>query len=256
MTALAWTAQQQAFAAALLDPRAAPPESVTTHNGAAVAARFDVYRNNVHTSLIDALLATFPVTAQLVSEDSFRVLAREFLRCELPRQAALHDYGSGLPAFLRSWAPAASTAYLPDVAALEQAWWQAYGAADAPALRLHDFAAVDGEQLLALHARLHPATRLIDSAHPVHSIWAAHQAAGEPAPLSDWQAECVLITRPTATVKVRRMARGEHDFLAALDTGATLEWLAGAALARDAQFDLGTTLRLAIEAGAIQELHP
>jgi len=249
-----WAQQQQGFAAALLDPHAPTPDCVQARQGAQPEARFDVYRNNVHASLVEALLATFPVTARLVSEDSFRALARDFLRVHLPARAALHDYGDALAHFLRTGEAAASPAYLPDVAALEHAWWQAYGAAEAPVLSLHDIAAMPGEDLLRLRARLHPAVRLLQSAHPVYTIWAAHQGVGSPAPPRTWQAENVLITRPQAEVQVRCTGAGAHAFLAGLPHAA-LEDAAAAALDIDPAFELGHTLQLAIEAGAIEELH-
>jgi hypothetical protein len=249
-----WSADQRRFAQALLNPESAVPEFITTRNGTDVAQRFDVYRNNVLSSLIDALLAAFPVTARLVSEDSFRVLAREYLRHELPQHAALHEFGAALPEFLRHFAPAAETPYLPDIAALEHAWWQSYGALDAPALSLRELAAVSGESLLTRRIQLHPAARLVASGHPVHSIWAAHQG-GEPSAPAAWTAEFVLITRPEATVAVRAISAADHTMLAALLAGATVEVAAAAALARDPQFDPGTTLLLAVNAGAIQELH-
>lgn len=253
MSAPAWPVQQRGFARALLDPLGAMPDFLATRNGAALAARFDVYRNNVHAGLIDALLATFPVTARLVSEDSFRALAREFLRRELPQGAALHDYGATLPAFLRELATTDSPAYLPDVAALEQAWWQAYGAADAPVFTVAGLAAFDGEHLLRQGARLHPATHLLASDHPVHGIWAAHQQGDEPVAPASWEAECVLITRPDTQVQVLAISVAEHAFAGALAGGALLEDAAGAALAFDPGFDFGAVLLRMVEAGAIQE---
>jgi hypothetical protein len=250
-----WLARQQAFATALLDPLLPAPDFLRARTGAALAARFNVYRNNVHSSLSEALLAAFPVTARLVGEEFFRALARDFLRLQPPRSAALHDYGGELPAFIRQLAEAAPP-YLADVAALEHAWWRAYGAADAPSLAAGDLATMTGDQLLTWRAQLHPATQLIASAHPVHGIWAAHQTQGEPTAPAYWGPECALITRPAMQVQVRHITCGQHAFLAALATGATLESGAEVALGRDAGFDPGTTLLLAIEAGAIQELHP
>jgi hypothetical protein len=255
MSLPAWPAQQQDFARALLDPHAATPQFLATGDGAAPATRFDVYRNNVHAGLIDALLAAFPVTARLVSEQSFRALAREYLRRELPQGAALHDYGATLPAFLRNLATSDSPAYLPDVAALEHAWWHSYGAADAPVLAIGALSA-PGEQLLRRRARLHPATHLVASAHPVHGIWSAHQHEGEPVPPANWTGECVLITRPDAQVQVLPIAPAEHAFLATLAAAAALEDAAGTALALDPTFDFGSSLLRVVEAGAIQELIP
>jgi hypothetical protein len=253
---LQWPAQQQAFAAALLDPDVAVPDFLRARAGARLEDRFDIYRNNVHASLGEALFAAFPVTARLVGEEFFRALAIEFLRRHLPGRAPLHDYGAQLPAYIRAHPAAVSLPYLADVAALEQAWWQAYGAADAQAMSVPDLAAVPGEQLLAMRARLHPAVRLLQSAHPVHGLWMAHQVEGEPAPVAQWQAECVLLTRPEATVQLRRIEPSQHALLAALGAGARLEEAAGIALVNDPDFDFGSALLLAVEAGALQELNP
>ncbi len=254
MSASRWLAQQREFAGALLDPQRPAPPFLRTRDGAALSARLDVYRNNVHAGLIEALLATFPVTVRLVSEESFRALAREYLRRELPREAALHEYGAGLPSFLNSLADADSPAFLPDVAALEHAWWQSYGAADAPVLDAAALAGLAGGQLLRKCARIHPAMRLVASAHPVLGIWTAHQGAAEPQPPADWQAEHVLITRPDTRVQMICISPAGHAFLDALASGEPLESAAGAALAQDPAFDLGTTLLRTVHAGAIQEL--
>ncbi len=256
MIAHIWNLQQAGFAAALLDPHLATPAFLQTRNGADLDARFDVYRNNVHASLIDALQAAFPVTCQLTGEEFFRAMARDCLRQHLPGGAALHDYGSQLPDFIRGFLPAADLPWLGDVAALEHAWWQAYGAADAPAVAADALAQIDIEQLLALRARLHPAVRLLDSMHPVHTIWSGHQLHGEPKAPEKWLAECVLITRPEAAVRTHALSPGEHRFITALGAGATFETAAQAALDITPGFDLGNTLLLAIEAGTIEELHP
>jgi hypothetical protein len=255
MNAGSWQIQQHAMAKVLLEPQAATPDWLATRNGASIAERLDVYRNNVHSSLIETLAATFPVAVRVVSEDSFRVLARAYLRAELPASAALLDYGAGLPAFIRRWEPAAPLPWLADLAALEHAWWQAYGAADAPTLSLREVAAVSGAALLGQRARIHPAARTLQSAHPVHSIWLAHQSTGDPAPPERWDPECVLLSRPEADVQVTLITAPAHTWLGALSRGSTIEDAATAALRLDPGFDLGTTLLLAIQAGVIQELH-
>ena len=63
---------QQAFAQALLAPQATCPEGVFSSNGAEPASRFAVYRNNVHSALINALVAAYPVARQLVGDEFFR----------------------------------------------------------------------------------------------------------------------------------------------------------------------------------------
>ncbi|MGH6946762.1 MAG: DNA-binding domain-containing protein, partial [Kiloniellales bacterium] len=64
------------FAAALLDPDRATPAAVAGPNGKAAGKRYDVYRNNVTVSLIDALAATFPATLRITGAEFFRAMAR------------------------------------------------------------------------------------------------------------------------------------------------------------------------------------
>ena len=64
-----------AFAQALRDP-AAPPPRLAALNGCDPFARFNVHRNNVAVSLVDALCERHPVCVQLVGAEFFRAMAR------------------------------------------------------------------------------------------------------------------------------------------------------------------------------------
>src|SRR5215217_522878 len=64
------------FAAALLDPDRATPAAAAGPNGKAARKRYNVYRNNVTVSLIDALAAVFPATMRITGTDFFRAMAR------------------------------------------------------------------------------------------------------------------------------------------------------------------------------------
>ena len=77
---LAAVGSQAAFAAALLYPARPCPPGLHAWNGSDPAARLAVYRNNVVSSLIDALADTFPVVQQLVGEEFFRAMAGVFAR--------------------------------------------------------------------------------------------------------------------------------------------------------------------------------
>ena len=68
------------FAQALLAPEAPSPTCTRDPRGGAAGVRFDVYRNNVTVSLIEAMEAAFPVVAQLVGKAFFTAMAREFVR--------------------------------------------------------------------------------------------------------------------------------------------------------------------------------
>jgi len=152
----------------------------------------------------------------------------------------------------RDFPPARDLPYLPDVAALETAWVDAYHAAEAEAAPLSALAEVAPERLETLRFAFHPATRLLRFASPAASLWAAHQGSDEPAPPENWGPEDALITRPEAEVVVRVLPSGAHELFAALQDGATLGEAAAPMLARGE--DPGAHLVGLMSAGAARAL--
>jgi hypothetical protein len=161
-------------------------------------------------------------------------------------------YGANFPDFVRGFEPARDLDYLPDVAALENAWVEAYHAAEAAPWPLTALSDIAPERLETLRFALHPAVRLARFETPAASIWSAHQGDGEPAPPQRWGGEDVLVTRPHAEVFVRVMPDGGHDFLAALRAGVSLGQAATPLI--EAGADPGVHLVGLIEAGAIAGL--
>jgi Putative DNA-binding domain len=241
-----------AFAAALADPAAATPTQTRGREGAPDARRFAVYRNNVVLSLIASLGARYPVTRRLVGEDFFRAMASAYAAANKPDTPVLIGYGGGFPAFIAGFEPARNLAYLADVARLENAWVEAYHAAEAAPLALAALAGFDAESLAAARVVFHPATRLLRADHPAASIWAAHQGVGEVAPIENWRPEEALITRPGGEVLLRVLPAGGYAFASALLTGASVAQAHQAAGVE--AFDAGAHLVGLIEAGALTKL--
>ena len=106
--------------------------------------------------------------------------------------------------------------YLADVARLEAAWTRAYHAADAAPLTVADLAAIPADELGAARLSRHPAAELVRSAHPVGSIWAAHQSRDGGAAARSGPAETVLVTRPAMDVSVHVLPARDAPFAAAL----------------------------------------
>lgn len=123
---------QAAFAAALLDMQRPCPEGLLSANGADPASRYAVYRNNVQSSLINALAEGYPVVLQLVGDEFFRAMVALYVQRYPPQSPLINDYGKDFAEFIDSFEPAASVPYLADVARLERLRVQAYHAADAP----------------------------------------------------------------------------------------------------------------------------
>jgi hypothetical protein len=239
------------FARAVLDADAPVPQPLVRKAAGMPSRRFDVYRNNVYASLIDALSGRFPMVARLVGEEFFRAMARVYVQEEPPRSAVLLRYGEGLPNFVARFPPAAPVPYLADVARLEWARHETYHAADAVPLSIAALTEVaDGAAEATL--TLHPSRRVVRSPYPVITIWqlALREGEREPARLPAC-GEDALVVRPKLDVEVRCLPPGGAAFALALKGGVTLEEAAASAMREAPAFDLKTNLAGLITSGAI-----
>ncbi|HEX3845358.1 MAG TPA: DNA-binding domain-containing protein [Steroidobacteraceae bacterium] len=241
---------QGEFALALLDPeRRAPPECVDPA-GRPDARRFAVYRNNVASSLIEALEAAYPAVRRLVGEDYFRAVARIYVADAPPRSPIMLHYGEGFAEFLARYEPLADYPYLRDVARIERAWLEAYHAAEAEPLNPDVLAGIAAHRVADLCFTLHPSVRLVRSAFPALTIWRANVRDEAPLPIGlEAAAEDALIARPEAEVEVRLMPPGGARFLEALAQGWPLAEAAAACACES--FDLTAHLTALLESGLL-----
>lgn len=245
---------QHAFAQALLHADAPLPAGLTGARGVADAARFAVYRNNVHVGLTRALAQRFGVTERLVGGEFFAGMARAYAQEHKPSSPLIIDYGDDFPDFIAGFGPAQALPYLPDVARLEAAWTRAYHAADAAPLALARLATFAPEALATLTLKPHPSATLLRSPFPAGAIWAAHQGA-ELADIEAWQPETVLVVRPEMAVNVHVLPAGDGPFAALLFAGGTLGAAAEAALNEEPGFDFGAALVGLLTLRAFADIH-
>ncbi|MBH3465336.1 putative DNA-binding domain-containing protein [Pseudomonas carnis] len=248
---------QQTFAEALLAPQATCPEGVFSSNGAEPASRFAVYRNNVHSALINALAAAYPVARQLVGDEFFRAMAGLYAQAHPPTSPLISEYGGTFADFIQGFEPAWSVPYLADVARLERLRVRAYHAADCLVLDQHCvLRQLQGcAQLGQLRVGLHPSLATLESSYSVVSIWAAHQADGAITSFNPWHAQGGLVLRQGLVVKVFAIDRGSVTFINRLNQGAGLEMAIADALKASDEFDLHLCLTLLISHDAITHLH-
>jgi len=241
------------MAASLLDPLLAAPDDLRAWNGSDPRHRLAVHRNNVLSSLIDALADTFPVAQELVGEEFFRALAASFVRAAPPRTPILAHYGAEFPDFVAGFPPAANVPYLVDVARLEWLRVQAYHAADAAPVKQAVLArlATCTEALGGLQLRLHPSVHAFSSPFAAVSIWSAHQGLGDLADIDIHAGECALVLRQDLEVVVLPLAAEAIEFVKAVQCGARLDAAVDAAVARAADFDLVTLLAALLGRGAL-----
>jgi len=244
---------QTEFRAALLDPDLPAPDGLGDGRGGPAGRRFDVYRNNVASSLIDALEVGFPAVQKLIGRTNFRAIMGVFLRQHPPEAPMIAVYGAALPQFLAGFSPLAHLGYLRDVARLEQALRESYHAADAAPVDPAELQAMHPDLLPAARVTLAPAMRLIRSDWPLHAIWTyAMEGGAQP----HAAAEDVVVTRPAFDPVMAVAGPGGASFILALAAGRTIGAAHDAALAEAPEFDLPAILDILIGGCALHRLIP
>lgn len=249
------TSYAAGFVPALLDPGRATPHAVAGPNGKAAVKRYNVYRNNVTVSLINALAAAFPATERITGAEFFRAMARSHVRATPPTSPLLFDYGHDFPEFIQGYEYAGAMPWLADVARIERAWLDAYHAADADPLVPQALASIPIEKLAATVLAPHPATRVLRSRFPAVSIFAANRDNYPVGRIEATGPEDALVTRPGLQVFVRHLPPGGAVFLARLITGEPLGAAAASALSENPEFDLAANIAGMLEAGAFAACH-
>ncbi len=234
----------------LLELQNAMRESLIHRNDEAVSAmlaegiandRLNIYRNTFFLGLTKALRLCYPVVQRLVGEDFFDGAAQIFVAEHPPRTAYLDQYGGEFPDFLQAFPPAASIAYLADVASLEWAVSCALHALDVEPLDLSKLAAIQPEDQSCVRFVAHPSVRLLRADYPVDHIWHAVLAGSDEA-LADLDVDAgpvyLLVDRHTTGVEVVRFEEPAWRFIADLCAGRSIQ----SALERVADFDCATAL--------------
>jgi hypothetical protein len=244
------------FAGGLLNPHREIPECVSDPRGKSAERRYNIYRNNVIVSLIDALAAIFPATLRITGPEFFRAMARFHIRATPPSSPLLFEYGHDFPAFIERYEYARDMPWLADVARLERAWLDAYHAADEPPLAKEALSQVPPELLGCLRFRRHPAARLVCSNYPVVDIFNANRSDAAVGKIAAATAQSALITRPAFDVELRGLPKDAEVFLSRLLEGGSLEVAAASAFEVSSEFDLASTISMMIEAGVFTATFP
>ena len=241
---------QSDFAAALRDRRRAPAmQRWLAGDAELVERRMAIYRANMVAAADKALSSAYPVIRQVVGEEFFHGLAREYQRGTPSASGDLTDFGATFDAFVAEFEHTQSLPYLPDLARLEWAVHRASGAADAPEWDAAALGAVDPEQQAAIRFVWSPGLAVIESPHPIARIWTIHQPGDDGGFSVDWsKADTALVARDGFAVVVTECAAADATFFRASLAGAALGDAATATLETHPDFDLGALLGRALAA--------
>ena len=230
---------QAAFVRAMFGPDEPALLEAIAGDGLLPAARLQIYRHHVMTSLTDVLQATFPVICRLVHERFFRYAADAYIRQHPPEAPCLFEYGAHFPAFLATFPPCRHLEYLADVARLE---WALNTAMHAEVCTHLDPAALGGlapHEVGRLTLQFDSSVTLLDSPWPLDQIWRVHQTDEEMHAPVDLNAGGVSleVRRWEDDAGFRRLDPAIYTFRTTLAAGHTLAMAAEAALATSQEFD-------------------
>jgi len=245
---------QAAFLRAMLGPDEPALLETIVGDGLLPAARLQLYRHHVLTSLTDVLQGTFPVICRLVDERFFRYAADAYIRQYPPEAPCLFEYGTHFPAFLAAFPPCRRLEYLADVARLEWALHRALHAEVRPtSLDPAKLGSLAPHEVAQLTFQFDPSVTLLNSPWPIDQIWRVNQADEEVYAPVDLNEEGVSleIRRWENDVGFRRLDPAIYTFRSTLATGHALARAAEAALGASQEFDCVAALHELLTDGVI-----
>ncbi len=215
------------------------------------------YQANATASAQRSLQTAYPVIAQLIGDEAFAHLARDFWAQHPPTRGDLAQWGGELTGFIARIPALQTEPYLPDVAKVEWALHTAATATDTEA-DLTTFALLTEQDADALTLQLAPGTALIHSEFPIASILTAHLYAAPSfeevgQKLRHCTPEIALVWRQGLRPMVAACTAAESVFIARLLAGSSLlAALESDELATsDQAFDLQLWLPQALEIGLL-----
>jgi Putative DNA-binding domain len=209
------------------------------------------YRANAHANALRALEAAYPVMVQLIGDENFAFLARDFWQSHPPFRGDLAEWGDQVAAFVAAAPPLAHLPFLPDVARIEWALHRCAGAADL-AQDAPSFARLADCDPSTARFTLAPGACALASLYPAGDITLAHQGQGSLQAAFDLLAQGVqqntLVWRQGFVPRLRLLHDDELGFAQALLAG---QPLAKALDAAHPAFDLSHWLTANVQNGLV-----
>lgn len=250
-----WSKLQSSVSNALENLDVEVPKGIKLlKDGVVPKKRFSVYRNNITLSLISVLASTYPVVEEIVGEDFFATMAREFALTHLPQSPVMINYGKEFPDFLKTFAPVQELPYLSEVAQLEWHRNTAYHGANATPVSIEALGEFSEEDVPNLEFEFHPTFSLIKSNYPIVTIWQAHQQENPSeylTGLSMDEGEAAVIIRPELDVLINQVSMGTFEFLQSLKKGHSFSLSVEQAIAIEPSFDIPANLAGLFNLGAV-----
>ncbi|MFZ6816555.1 putative DNA-binding domain-containing protein [Undibacterium sp. Rencai35W] len=211
-----------------------------------ITSRLATYRGNLTAIWSQTLKNVYPVLHQLVGDEFFGQMAREYGRRYPSTSGDLNEFGVSLATFLEDeeFGVSADYPYFSDVARVEWLLHQAYYAEDKSTLHLSELISRFGAQFADASLELHPSYKLIVSDWASADIWLAHQNIGnEMFPSEIQRKNHILIHRQKWTPALHVIDTASYIALQALSQGRNLGEALELAVECDAEFPITERLQ-------------
>jgi hypothetical protein len=171
-----------------LDPASPPIDAalLAAVNGTGrldAAQRIRIYADMYRARLVDVLREDYPRVAATLGEADFAAFACRYLTRHPSTNPSVRHAGRRFADWIAG--EVAVAPHLADLARLEWARVEVFDAADAEPLRLADLEALPPHEWPELRLRLIPACLVLESAWPVHEIWASADAEADAGATAD-----------------------------------------------------------------------
>ncbi len=184
--------------------------------------RMGIYRESSIGNITIPLQMTYPVIEDLVGEEFFSAMCREYIKSNFPVSGDMNDYGSQMAEFIEIFEPTKSLAYLPDMARLEWLFHLSSLADDKDASNWSGFADLSEAELSKVTINLHPSVQIMTSNHPILKIWEMCKESGKAFDPAKESGDNVLLMRKNLKVNLYPLADNETVFLRSIIAGYTL----------------------------------
>lgn len=188
------------------------------------ALRLSIYSEAYRLRLTDALASTLPRLQQLMGNDQFAAIAREYIDLSPSTYPSIRWFGDQLPLLLQRSFP--DQPWLAELACWEWAIAAAFDGADAEPVEVEALAAVAPDQWPSLRFQFHPTVQCLQMRTNAPVLFKALSAE---APLPDGVAldapQPWLIWREDLKTQYRSLTADENAALEVMRAGGTFEAL-------------------------------
>ena len=145
--------------------------------------RINIYAQMYFARLVDVLSQNFPRVFDLLGFEQFQELVRAYIAAYPSVYPTIQDVGQHVADFLATKQGETSLIgaippVIVDLARLEWLRLEVFDAPDAEPLRLEQLQTIAPDDWPTLHFQFIPASQLLSSAWPVHTLWAANKESG------------------------------------------------------------------------------